>query len=148
MLDPRREVSGILLRPRSRCSECKKTFRPNARLRERQKTCVESVCQHKHRARYRKKYRKGNPGPEKEYRDKALALRPAGSWKNYRESHPRSSERNRLNTRLRKQLKSAGLQRQLDIVQVLDPAGHFELFVGFATSRRSLLEACLATQAA
>jgi hypothetical protein len=40
------------------------------------------------------------------------------------------------------------LQRQLDIVQVIDPNGYFTLFHGFAMSHRSLLRACQATRAA
>jgi hypothetical protein len=117
-------------------------------LSGRQKTCTQRACQLKHRARYRKQYRETNPQPEKEYRDKAGSVRGPSYWKSYRESHPQSSERNRLTTKLRKRLKRAGLQRQLDIVQVADPPGYFDLFVGFATSHRSLLDACQATRAA
>ena len=148
MLDPQKSLPGILKPRRSRCSECKKSFRPNPRLKTRQKTCVERSCQLKHRARYRKRYRGANSGPEKEYRDKAKANRPAHFWKNYRKSNPQSSERNRLSAKLRKRLARAGLQRQLDIAQVIDPPQYFDLFLGFATSHRSLLEACQATHAA
>jgi hypothetical protein len=45
-------------------------------------------------------------------------------------------------------LAQAGLQRQLDIVQVLDPPGYFDRFEGFAMSHRSLVEACQARRAA
>ena len=41
-----------------------------------------------------------------------------------------------------------GLQRQLDISEVIDPPGYFERFREFAMSQRSLLEACQATHAA
>ena len=142
------ELSGVRPARTSRCCECRKSFLPNPRLKERQKTCIERACQLKHRARYRKRYRQKNSAPEREYADKAQAARPAGYWKDYRKNHARSSERNRLHTKLRKRLRQAGLQRQLDIAQVADPAGYFNLFLGFATSHRSLLEACQATQAA
>lgn len=148
MLDPDTVLSGILKPRASHCSECKKSFRPHPRLKVRQKTCTLKACQLKYRARYRKRYRGENPEPDREYREKAKANRPAHFWKNYRKSHLQSSERNRLNAKLRKKLKRAGLQRQLDIVQVNDPLGYFDLFLGFATSHRSLLQACEATHAA
>ena len=148
MQGPDNVLSGILKPRASQCSECQKSFRPNPRLKARQKTCMLKACQLKYRARYRKRYRGENSGPDKEYREKSKANRPARFWKNYRKSHLQSSERNRLNTKLRKKLKRAGLQRQLDIVQVIDPNGYFDQFLGFATSHRSLLRACEATHAA
>jgi hypothetical protein len=42
----------------------------------------------------------------------------------------------------------AGLQRQLDIVQLIDPPGKLEQVIGFATSHRSLLCECLGKSAA
>lgn len=147
MLDPATALPGIFKPRCSRCSECKKSFRPNPRLKSRQKTCVERACQLNHRARYRKRYRGENIVAEREYQDKAKASRPAQFWKDYRKSHPQSSERNRSNSKLRKKLAGAGLQRQLDIVQVTDPLGYFDLFVGFTRSHRSLLEGCRATHA-
>lgn len=101
-----------------------------------------------HRARYRSRYRQENPGPEKEYRDKAKASRGANFWKNYRKTHPHSTARNRSNAKLRSKLEIAGLQRQLDIAQALDPPGYFRLFQGFATSHRSLIRSCRSTRAA
>jgi hypothetical protein len=142
MLDPAKTTSGIV-RPRcSRCSECKKSFRPHPRLSSRQKICGEKACKLKHRARYKRSYRAQFPGPDQEYADKAKSNRPKAYWKNYRKKNPKSTERNRVNTKLRKRLARAGLQRQLDIVQVIDPPGYFETFCGFATSHRSLIERC------
>ena len=132
----------------SRCSECKESFRPNLRLKTRQKTCCKRECQLKQRARYRQQYRRKNLGSEQEYSDKAKENRPFNFWKTYRKNHPGSSERNRLNTKLRKRLSRAGLQRQLDIVQVIDPPGYFDLFLEFATSHRSLIAVCGGSQAA
>jgi hypothetical protein len=148
MLDLQKVLSGILNTRGLRCSECKNFFRPSPRLKSRQKTCAVRACQLKHRARYRKQYRCKNPGPDREYQEKTKANRTAQFWKEYRASHPRSSERNRMLARLRKKLLRVGLQRQLDIVQVLDPPGYFELFAGFAMSHRSLVSACQATRAA
>jgi hypothetical protein len=49
---------------------------------------------------------------------------------------------------LRKKLKKAGLQRQLDIVQLIDPPEKLATLVEFATSHRSLLEECRVKPAA
>ncbi len=151
MLDPAREVRQALGNASlrwSRCSECKKRFRPNPRVKSRQKTCGDAACVREHRARYRRQYREDNPGPDKEYRDKTKPARGANFWKNYRKAHPQSTERNRAHAKLRAALSRAGLQRQLDIVQVIDQPKLFELHQGFATSHRSLLEACWTKHAA
>lgn len=131
----------------SRCSECKKSFLPSPRLKARQKTCGEKACQLKHRARYRRRYRCADPESEKEYRNKVKANRPPGFWGKYRRDHVESTERNRLNSKLRRRLKRAGLQRQLDIAQVTEPSGYFDHFCEFATTHQSLLEECRATSA-
>jgi hypothetical protein len=101
-----------------------------------------------HRARYRKQYRRENRQAESDSQEKTKSNQAQGFWKAYRAKNPRSTERNRAQTRLRNQLRRAGLQRQLDIVQVIDPPGYFELFAGFAMSRRSLLSSCRATRVA
>jgi hypothetical protein len=117
-------------------------------LKLRQKTCGELVCVRKHRAKYRRRYRAEDPVLEQESRKKIQESRPKIFWKTYRKEHPTSTERNRKLTKLRKRLAHSGLQRQLDIVQVVDPPGHFELFLGFATSHRLLIEDCRAKKAA
>jgi hypothetical protein len=95
------------------------------------------------RAKYRRRYRKANPEAEKGYSDKQRESRGGRYWKAYREMHPDTTLRNRANGRLRKRLKKAGLQRQLDIVQLIDPIEKLDAVVGFATSHRSLLHECL-----
>ena len=131
-----------------RCTVCRKPFLPHPRLKSRQKTCTEKRCQLAHRSRYRKSYRRLNPQGEVEYQDKTKLNRSPTFWKTYRLNHPKSSERNRLNSKLRKQLSKVGLQRQLDIVQVIDPPGYFDIFEAFAMSHRSLLLDYQATSAA
>lgn len=148
MSDPAASAPRGLQPLRARCSQCKTWFRPCPRLKQRQKTCGEEVCQLEHRASYRRRYRNKNPGPNREYDVKAQAGRPKDFWKNYRKEHPSATQRNRVAAKLRKQLAKAGLQRQLDIVQVVDPPGYFELFQRFATSHRSLLEVFQTTHAA
>ena len=148
MLDPSKTTSGIVSPRRARCSECRKSFRPHSRLKARQKTCGESACQLKHRARYRRDYRQEFALADQEYADKGKANRPKDFWKTYRKNHPESTQRNRLSARLRKQLARSGLQRQLDIVQVIDPPGYFDQFREFATSHRSLIEGCAGIEAA
>lgn len=148
MVDPSKAAARGFGSRCIRCIECKKSFRPSPRLKSRQRTCTERACQLSYRARYRRQYRRENFGAEEEYREKTKSNRSPDFWKKYRQDHSRSSERNRLNAKLRKRLRRTGLQRQLDIVQVIDPSGYFDLFHGFATSHRSLLEACHATSAA
>jgi len=126
-----------------RCVCCKKSFKPNPRLGQRQKTCGDSKCRLFQRARYRRRYRDDNSEAEAGYRNKQKEFREPGFWKAYRETHPESTERNRANSRLRKKLKKAGLQRQLDIAQLVDPPGNLEAVVEFATSHQSLLRKCL-----
>ena len=148
MLDPVKAMPKGFGSRCIRCCECKKYFRPHPRLKARQKTCMEHSCQRAYRARYRKQYRRKNIEGEQDSQAKAKESRQPDYWKCYRKSHSESSERNRAQTRLRKQLRQIGLQRQLDIVQVIGPTGYFDLFHGFATSHRSLLESCRATRAA
>jgi hypothetical protein len=149
MSAPSREMSGSHASSQgSRCSECKKRFIPSPRLKQRQKTCTEVICQRKHRSRYQRRYRSKNPEVEQESRRKIKEKRSKDFWKNYRKSHVESTERNRALTKLRKQLAAKGLQRQLDIVQVFDPPQYFGLFQEFATSHRCLIKRCRARRAA
>lgn len=148
MLDPSQEVFRGFGSRRLRCVECKKYFSPHPRLKNRQKTCTQSACLLAYRARYRRQYRRENFQAEKDCREKIKSGRPKNFWKTYRKVHPESSARNRAQTKLRKQLGQVGLQRQLDIVQVIDTSGYFKLFQEFATSHRSLLKSCQATRAA
>ena len=131
-----------------RCSECKRSFVPNPRLKVRQKTCGAQACKRKHRARYRRRYRSSDPAAEKESREKVKAKRPADFWKKYRAEHPESTRRNRLQSKLRARLRRAGLQRQLDITEVIDSPGAFDRFREFATEHRSLIAECSVTDAA
>lgn len=125
------------------CVSCRREFIPSPRLGKRQKTCGDKACEQLQRAGYRRQYRKTNLEAEAGYESKRREARGAEFWPKYREDHPVSTARNRAQSRLRKKLKKAGLQRQLDIVQLVDPIGNLDLVVGFATSHRSLLEQCV-----
>ena len=108
MLDPS-VVASKKFGPRvNRCSECKRTFRPHPRLKERQKTCTKKTCQLAYRARDRKRYRRSNLQGESDSQAKTKSNRGPDYWKKYRAKNPRSSERNRAQTRLRKQLRQTG----------------------------------------
>lgn len=136
-----REVGSRVFGPlRARCLNCKKVFRPNARLKIRQKTCGRPECRRDHRAAYQRRYRKENPELEREYREKRRQWLSPDFWKNYRQAHPESTKRNRTQSKLRARLKREGLQRKLDIVQVIDPPGIFDRYCEFATRHRSLIE--------
>jgi len=89
-----------------------------------------------------------NPKAEQEIEQKRRDARPPDFWKAYRQSRPVATARNRANSRLRKKLSKAGLQRQLDMVQLIDPPEKLEAVVEFATSHRSLLFECLRKAAA
>lgn len=130
------------------CVSCGTRFRPHPRLGTRQKTCGKEACQQRHRAGYRRRYRIENPQVEQEYEQKRRSSRSPDFWKNYRKSHPAYTSRNRAQARLRKELAKAGLQRQLDIVQLIDPPEKLATVLGFATSHRSLLEECRCKPAA
>lgn len=129
-------------RKKSRCEICRIRFHPNPRLGKRQKTCGEQKCQKAHRARYRRQYRKANRKIDWEYQAKRKDNRPPDYWKKYRDEHPDYVIRNRAASRLRRRLAKQGLQRQLDIVQVIEFPKRFETFRRFATSHRSLLQEC------
>lgn len=130
------------------CVSCHERFSPHPRLGSRQKTCGKERCLKAHRAAYRRRYRSEDPKAEQDIRQKQKDSRPPDFWKNYRGDHPLSTARNRANSRLRKQLAKDGLQRQLDIVQLIDPPEKLDQLVGFAMSHRSLLRECLGKSAA
>lgn len=130
------------------CVSCKSQFHPHPRLGTRQKTCGKDSCQRKHRAGYRRNYRRENLQADQEYESKRRKNRPSDYWKKYREAHPTYTQRNRAQSQLRKKLKKVGLQRQLDIVQLIDPPEKLDALIGFATSHRSLLEECRVRPAA
>jgi len=144
MTDPK-VVSGVCWPRHSHCTECKKKFTAHPRLKSRQKTCGSNTCVLAHRARYRRQYRLKNPEAELHYQEKVKSNRCDNHWRAYRDKHPAGTERNRLGSKLRARLRRQGLQRQLDIVEVVDPPGYFDLFHGFAMSHRSLLAEYSAT---
>ena len=139
------QVHRVLQR---RCVCCHKQFRPHPRVGVRQKTCGETLCRNAHRASWRRKFRKKNPQAEQDIQRKIREARAPEFWKNYRKNHPLGSARNRAQSRLRKRLTKVGLQRQLDIVQLVDPPGKLAAVIEFATSHRSLLFECLGKSAA
>lgn len=132
--------SGVFGCLRARCLECKKIFRPHVRLKARQKTCASRECRRRLRANYQRKYREKDPELEREYREKRKLGQGPDFWKSYRRDHPSSTERNRVQSRLRARLLRQGLQRKLDIVQVIDPPGLFDRYHAFAMRHRSLIE--------
>ena len=134
-------------RRKHRCASCCDWFPPQFRLGGRQKTCGKEICRKLWRARYRRKYRRKNRKEEQGYQDKRKSNRPPGYWTQYRKNHPDYVQRNRAASLLRKQLRTEGLQRQLDIVQTIERPALFDGFREFATSHRSLLLQCSLTSA-
>lgn len=122
------------------CLVCNKIFIPHPRTQKIQKTCGDLSCRKKHRALYRRRYRKLNVEAEKAYQQKIKENRSKDFWKDYRKAHPEYAEHNRLQSRLRKRLRKSGLQRQLDIFQVARNTGLFSIVEQFAMSNRWELE--------
>jgi hypothetical protein len=146
------EVEGRISRGRGpkieRCLSCGDGYTAHVRVRGRQKTCGKRECVLKHRARYRRAYRRNNIEEEKGYQAKCKAGRAKGYWREYRRRNPQGAARNRAGAKLRRELCKAELQRQLDIVQVFEPKERLEQIVVFATSHRSLLFECRGKRAA
>ena len=122
---------------KNRCRVCRDEFIPNPRLGDRQKTCGKDSCKKDHRAHYRRQYRETNAETEKEYRSK----RPIGYWREYRSGHSEYVRRNRLRSRIAQRVRRSGLQRQLDILELVEFPEKITIIVAFATSTRSLWEA-------
>ena len=143
--------SSILILPsrlQRHCVGCRTLFTPNPRVGDRQKTCGKSICRKTHRAAFRRAYRKKNIQSERDIEKKRKESRGPDFWKNYRRDHPESTARNQANSMLKKRLLKAGLQRQLDIVQLVDPPEKLNSLTEFATSHRWLLCKCLLKTAA
>lgn len=140
----------LILTPRLQrhCVGCRTLFAPNPRVGDRQKTCGKFTCRKAHRAAFRRAYRNKNHQSEQDIEKKRKNSRGPDFWKKYRRDHPESTARNRANSLLKKRLLKAGLQRQLDIVQLIDPPEKLNSLLEFATSHRSLLFECLLKTAA
>jgi hypothetical protein len=128
------------------CPECRGLFKPNFRLRERQRTCGKGDCRRLHRKKYQRRWRKLNRAVEQEYEAKRKACRKKDYWKGYRLNHPEYTDRNRVLSRLRKKLKREGLQRKLDIVQVIENPEKLLHMSEFATRHRSIVSKILRTE--
>lgn len=131
------------IRRQKKCPYCKRSFKVNARLGDRQITCGNKRCRRAHHAKYRRRYRRLNWEEELGYQSKRKQNRPKDYWKNYRIKKVRASKRSRFVTCLRKKLKNEGLQRQLDILEVVETPNRIPMFFKFATSNRSLILKCL-----
>jgi transposase len=121
------------------CLGCQNKFKPNHKLKGRQKTCGKQECRRKHRCFYQRRWRKLNQSVEQEYQAKRKSGREKDFWKEYRRLHPEYECRNRKLSRLRKRLKREGLQRKLDIVQVIENAKKLHSLNEFATRHRSFV---------
>lgn len=117
------------------CPWCRKDYRPSFRLKERQKTCGDELCRKIHKREFLRQWRNKNPevvvGYQQDYGKK-----PQGFWPKYRDAHPKQTERNREQSKLRARLKRQGLQRNLDIAQAVETPIKAEAFVEFAKIHR------------
>ena len=122
-----------------KCPYCLIHFKPNFRLKDRQRTCGAETCRRKHRCGYQRRWRNLNPAIEGEYRAKRAGGLEKDFWKEFRLTHPEYEKRNRFFTNLRKKLRCKGLQRKLDILQAVESPNKLLDFTEFATRHRSII---------
>jgi hypothetical protein len=122
------------------CPWCLQSFRPNPRLRDRQKSCGQPACKKKQKnhshARWKKQNAELYQAGQKDWR-----AQNSDYWKNYRASHPQYTANNRNQSKLRKALswQSTGLQKRIDILQLTENNTLFWNIPRFAKSPRSLI---------
>jgi hypothetical protein len=62
-----------MLPKKKRCCICRKLFRPDTRVGERQRACGAPSCQHQRRVRTQARWRSDNPSYQKDYRTRQRA---------------------------------------------------------------------------
>jgi hypothetical protein len=132
-------LNDVVFEKDKACPYCNERFKAHSRLKERQKTCGKLNCKKQHRKNYKRKYRKLNKESELEYQIKRKQKLPKDYWKLWREKNPKYVLKNRARSKLRKKLLKQGLQRKLDIVQVVESSTVFSSFCEFATRHRCLV---------
>lgn len=126
-----------------KCPYCGVKFKANIRVKDRQITCGTKRCRRTHHARYRRRYRRLNWEEELGYQKKRKESRPQDYWRTYRKRRRQATLKNTFWVMLRKRLYKSGLQRQLDILEVIEIPSRIFMFHKFATSNRSLILKCL-----
>lgn len=120
-----------------KCLFCGRSFFPHPRLGQRQKSCGGNDCKRKQKRLSQQFWQK------REHADYQQAQRDWRSqhpdyWKSYRKGHPAYVKRNRTQTRIRKKLRKGGLQKRIDILQVIEKQMKPWKLGPFAKQNRSL----------
>lgn len=101
---------------RKRCRLCGKTFRPDPRLKARQKVCSAVACQKQRKAFALRNWRKRNPDSlaARKLKTTAWAKAYPDYWKRYRAEHPdyRRRERQRMRKK-RRRARCVAKERQI-----------------------------------
>lgn len=122
------------------CPWCSRSFRPHPRLANRQKCCGSADCKKQQKRFCQARWKAKNKFAYLENLKDWRAAHP-GYWRNYRKLHPQYTQRNRLQTKIRKALSLAhiGLQKRIDILQLPVNQRFLWNIPRFAKSPRSLL---------
>lgn len=101
------------------CHWCSESFRPHPRLANRQKCCGSADCRKKQKSFCQARWKSKNKLCSLENQQNWRKANPS-YWRDYRDSHPDYTSKNREQTRLRKKLSlvKTGLQRRIDVLQL------------------------------
>ncbi len=124
-------------RREKRCPWCNEIFTPHPRLGGRQITCGNGDCIKKQQYHNYKRWVRENLKDHHENQHYWREAHP-DYWKAYRRNHTKYTERNRIQSKLRKSLSKTGLQNKLDILQLREKQIKFWNFPRFAKQPRSL----------
>lgn len=125
------------------CPSCKASFTPHARLKDRQVCCGSEACK---RAQKRISQKNWQARQAEDYKQAQRDWRKKNPdyWKNYRASHPASTQANREQSKIRYRLRSQTLQKRIDILQPLEIKVLPSTITPFAKLNRSLCSLMLA----
>lgn len=121
------------------CPWCSLSFRPHPRLADRQKCCGSADCKKQQKRFCHTRWKTKNKFAYLENLKDWRAAHP-DYWRKYRELHPPYTQRNRLQTKIRKALSLAqiGLQKRIDILQLSENNSFLWCIPRFAKHPRSL----------
>ena len=121
-----------------KCPWCQGWFAPHLRLGDRQRSCGLSECKRKQNLSCQKLWKERNKGVHRDSQRDWIKSHP-GYWKNYRQNNPDYAQRNRKQSRIRRQVLRLGLQKKLDILEVTENTLEYWDLSWFAKQTRSLV---------
>lgn len=123
---------------KKRCPWCLQVFSSHPRLKDRQKSCGSPDCKHKQKILSHKHWQQKE---SKIYQQNQKDWRRAhpNYWKNYRQTHPKYTERNRIQSFIRKSFLKSSLQKRIDILQLMEKQIQFWNVCRFVKYPRSMI---------